>query len=409
MEEKNSKRNFIIIETIIIVLTLAILATMLFVWFKGKSKSETIDYDTQRLQSINTAVTSKNNNGDFEIGEALEVLYGNGQDVISRDTDFTYVWNKDSQEFEYVSRSKLSTLGSEYQEMEYVKTAEEVKNACENGGIYYLDNDVVLTNDFKSFSVKKDMVLVGGKNNIILSTYNDSIFTIDEDGANLTLYGMKIKGKSTDDKTGTNSCVSVNCNNAKVNVYGCDISDVAYSINVRNYGKLDYKFTNGDPVTAGCKDDAKCFVTIKNSKLNGKGCVNWKYVGGNCLIENCSLFSSNDWTLICLEGNGVNVDVKNCSLINADEVAVTGIIQCHAKDCKLNFYNCEVSSAIKTDEEMLEVLSSDNSFGSEQDALDYSVYSGKVGGVYIDLSEDNWGVQEGNKIKVDNQTVCENN
>lgn len=408
MEEKNSKKKIIFMGIVIILLAIALLGTILYACLKNKNK--VYGYEEQRLQSLNTIVSDKNKDSDFGISEALEILYGNGQDVVTRDTEYTYVWNKNNQEFEYIERSKLSTLGEEYQEMEIIGNANEVKNACENGGIFYLDNDLVLTNDsIKSFSVKEDTVLVGGKNNIILSTSLDAIFSVDNDNVNLTLYGMKLKGKSTDDKTGTNSAVCINTNNVKVNIYGCDFSGIAYGINVRNYGNLNYKFTNGDPINAGCKEDATCSITVKNSKLNGKGCVNWKYVGGNCLIENCSLYSSNDWTLICLEGNGVNVEVKNCSLINADSTACSGIIQCHAKNCKLNFDKCVVgSSSIKTDEEMLSILSSPNSFGSVEDAEEYSKYSGKAGGVYIDVSDDNWGVQEGNKILVNNQTVCEN-
>ena len=407
MEDKNSKKKFFIIEAIIIVLTIAILCTILFAIIKSKNKLP--DYNTQRLQSLNTVVADKNDKGDFEINQALEKVYSNGQDVISRDLNYAYVWNKKNQKFEYMERSKIPTLNNDYQEMEIIENATDVKNACENGGIFYLDKDLLLTaNGEKSFSVKNDLIIVGGKNNIILSTCLDAIFNVDKDGVNLTVYGMKLKGKSSDDKVGTKAAINVNANNANINVYGCDISDIAYPINVRNYGNLDYKFTNGNPVTAGCSEDAVCSVTIKNSKLNGKGCINWKYVGGNCLIENSSLYSNADWTLICLEGNGVNVDIKNCSLVNANEVAVSGIIQCHAKNCKLNFYNCQVNSLITNDEKMLAVLSADGSFGSEQDALDYSVYSGKAGGVYIDLSNDNWGVQEGNKITVNNQTVCEN-
>ncbi len=419
--KKQNKKGFTIVELVIVIAVIAILAAVLIPTFGGVINKAKQSADKQEIVSINTLIKTEKPTGNIGIVEALNVLYENNKNVITRDNAYTYVWNKNKEEFEYVERSKINSLGEEYENMSFAQSIGDVQTACENGGVVYLDKDLTLDDvGVKTLSVKKDLILVGGKSNLVLSSCTDAMFSLDEEGVEFSVYGMKFTGRGDDDKTGTSAAIKVNVNDAKINVCDCDFSSCAYIINVRNYGNLSYNapstskptftsqtVTNSDRSVLA--EDATCEVTIKNSKLSGKSCINWKYVGGNCLIENCTLYSTSDWTLVAVEGNGAHITVKNTSFINTNPKACTSLMQCFAKNNTVEITNCTVSgNGVQNDEQMALWLKDANEVDTVEEVEELAKYSGKMGGVYIDLAEAPWGCQTGNKIIIDGTVVCEN-
>ena len=398
--KKSRKKGFTIVELVIVIAIIAILAAVLIPTFSRLIRMANQSADKQEIASINTLIRAENPVGDISIADALTILYENNKNVITRDEDYTYVWNKSEQKFEYLERSKVDTLGDEYENMSFAQSIDDVQQACENGGLVYLDKDLTLNDSaVKTLSVKNDLILVGGKNNLVLSSCTDAMFSMDSDDVSLSVFGMKLSGKGDSDKTGTNAAIRVNCNNAKINICDCDFSSCAYLINVRNYANLSYNavktsvptFTNQRTENSdrtALAEDATCTVTVKNSKLSGKSCINWKYVGGSCLIENCTLYSTSDWTLIAVEGNGVHITVKDSSFINTNPSACTALMQCFAKDNTVELTNCTVSgNGVKSDAEMVSWLMDANEVDDPAEVEDLAKYSGKLGGVYIDLAD----------------------
>ena len=412
--KRNNKKGFTIVELVIVIAVIAILAAVLIPTFSNVIKKANMSADQQEIRNINTLIKTENLDGDFGIVDALGVLYSNNKNVITRDTDHTYVWNKKAQEFEYKLRSEISSLGEDYEEMTFASSIADVQAACENGGVVYLDSNLVLETAVDSLSVKKNLVLVGGSNNLVLSNCNNAMFSVDEENVNFGVFGLKILGKGTD---ATAAAIRVAAQNANVDVCNCDISGCKYLIDVKNYANLGfiaasstntYDSTNpykGNSDRSVLADDATCSLTIKNSKLSGYGCINWKYVGGECLIENSTLYNlTEDWSLIVVEGNGAHIKVNDSTLLSGEYVS-TACFQCYSKDCTLEFNNCTASgNGITNDDAMKEFM---NDYDDEWTEDTYKI-SGKVGGVLMDLSGGFWSAQTGNKLIVDGVTIFEN-
>lgn len=341
------KKGFTIVELVVVIAVIAVLAAVLIPTFATLIKKANRSADTQNLRNMNTLLAiEKAESGEVSLSDAIKAVYNGGYDLMTKDADHRYAFNKTKCEFEYVENT--ASLGADYETMTEVTTLDSLETSVENGGIVYLKGSYDLNDstEKKYLHVKSDLVVVGDSSN--LTVPNDAkdtsgiafwgdqtspLFVVENNDVTITLCGLNLNGTSS-----SNSLVATAANNTTINLFDCTLNDSNYAVNIRNYGdKANNALTANNTLT----EDATVNIYIKNCNINANlSAFNFKYVGGTVTVEDSVLSQKHtgDYALIANEGNGVKMTFKNCTLNAAgDDILST---QYGAKNTTVTFEGC---------------------------------------------------------------------